>query len=46
MKRLNPFTLVTLVALAILITAEAASARAKAYDDSDALYSREIAPGG
>ena len=46
MKRLNQFALATLVALATLITAEAASARPQVYDDSDALYSREIGPGG
>jgi hypothetical protein len=53
MKRLvNQIAFATLVALATLITAEAASAKPvhqalpQAYHDSDALYSRMIAPGG
>jgi len=53
MKRLiKQIALATFVALATLITAEAASARTlhqgtpQAHDDSDALYSRLIAPGG
>ena len=53
MKRLfNQIALATLVALATLITAEAASAQTRhqaappAYHDYDALYSRMIAPGG
>lgn len=53
MKRLvNRIALATLIALAMLITAEAASARTlhqatlQAYHGSDALYSRMIAPAG
>jgi hypothetical protein len=49
MKRLvNQIALATLVALATLITAEAASAGTlhQASHGSDALYSRMIAPGG
>ncbi len=53
MKRLvNRIALATLIALAMLITAEAASARTlhqaalHAYHGSDALYSRLIAPAG
>jgi hypothetical protein len=52
MKRLaKQVALATSVALATLITAGAASARtlhqgpAQAYQDSDALYSRMVAPG-
>jgi len=53
MKRLaNQIAVATVLALATLITAEAASARPlhqgtpEAYHDFGALYSRMIAPGG